>query len=82
MAPIDFENNIKDKLDERMLKPSTDAWGKLSERLDNQDKKNNKKKKMDSHHVCVRKFKWVVAWQCGVRVWMCVRDVEIIWGNP
>ncbi|MDA9069969.1 hypothetical protein N8013_02795 [Algibacter sp.] len=43
MAPIDFENNIKDKLDERMLKPSTDAWGKLSERLDNQDKKNNKK---------------------------------------
>jgi hypothetical protein len=26
-----------------MLKPSTDAWGKLSERLDNQDKKNNKK---------------------------------------
>ena len=37
---------------------------------------------MDSHHVCVRKFKWVVAWRCGVRVWMCVRDVEIIWGNP
>lgn len=43
MAPIDFENNIKDKLDERMLKPSTDAWGKLSERLDNQDRNNNKK---------------------------------------
>jgi len=43
MAPIDFENNIKDKLDERMLKPSTDAWGKLSNRLANQDKKNNKK---------------------------------------
>jgi len=43
MAPINFENNIKDKLDERRLKPSTDAWGKLSERLDNQDKKNNKK---------------------------------------
>ena len=43
MAPINFENNIKDKLDERMLKPSTDAWGKLSDRLDNQDKNNNKK---------------------------------------
>ncbi|WP_339893177.1 hypothetical protein [uncultured Algibacter sp.] len=43
MAPINFENNIKNKLDERRLKPSTDAWDKLSERLDNQDKKNNKK---------------------------------------
>ena len=43
MAPINFENKIKDKLDERMLKPSTDAWGKLSNRLANQDKKNNKK---------------------------------------
>lgn len=43
MAPINFKNNIKDKLDKRTLKPSVDAWDKLSERLDNQEKKNNKK---------------------------------------
>ncbi len=43
MAPINFENNIKDKLDKRRLKPSADAWDKLSERLDSEDKKDNKK---------------------------------------
>jgi len=43
MAPINFENNMKDKLDRRVLKPSVDAWDKLSERLENQDEKSNKK---------------------------------------
>ncbi|WP_396602121.1 hypothetical protein [Algibacter sp. R77976] len=40
MAPINFEDNIKDKLDKRTLKPSVGAWDKLSERLDNNDKKD------------------------------------------
>lgn len=43
MAPIKFEDNIKDKLENRRLNPSTDAWDKLSERLDNQEKKKNNK---------------------------------------
>lgn len=42
MAPINFENNIKDKLDKRTIKPSENAWSKLSERLDNEDKNNKK----------------------------------------
>ena len=41
MAPIKFEENIKNKLDERRLKPSSEAWSKLSERLDGQGKKGN-----------------------------------------
>lgn len=43
MAPIKFEENIKDKLEKRTLKPSTNAWNSLSERLDNNEKKDNKK---------------------------------------
>ncbi|PWH84357.1 hypothetical protein DIS18_07430 [Algibacter marinivivus] len=43
MAPIKFEENIKEKLEKRTLKPSVNAWDKLSERLDNQEEpKNNK----------------------------------------
>lgn len=34
MAPIKFEENIREKLEERTIKPSEDAWNKLSERLD------------------------------------------------
>ncbi|WP_298495766.1 hypothetical protein [uncultured Algibacter sp.] len=43
MAPIKFENDIRDKLEERRLQPSTNAWSKLSDRLDNEDAKSNKK---------------------------------------
>lgn len=39
MAPNKFEENIKDKLDNRRLQPSSDAWSKLSDRLDDQEKK-------------------------------------------
>lgn len=42
MAPTKFENNIKEKLDKRTLKPSHDAWTKLSNRLDENNKRNNK----------------------------------------
>ncbi|MBP0903105.1 hypothetical protein ACFSKN_14115 [Mariniflexile gromovii] len=38
-----FDNNIKEKLEARSLQPSSHAWKKLSERLDHQDKKQNKK---------------------------------------
>lgn len=41
MAPIKFEEQIKDKLEQRSLEPSIDAWSKLSLRLD--DDKNNRK---------------------------------------
>lgn len=38
MAPIKFEEHIKEKLEDRRVKPSKQAWDKLSERLDAQDK--------------------------------------------
>ena len=42
MAPIKFEEQLKDKLEKRSLQPSADAWGKLSERLDAEDKISHK----------------------------------------
>ena len=42
MAPIKFEENIKDKLEQRTIQPSSDAWSKLSERLDAEPKKKKK----------------------------------------
>ncbi|MBC3847480.1 hypothetical protein H8K90_13875 [Winogradskyella echinorum] len=40
MAPIKFEENIKDKLEKRTLLPSSESWDKLSERLDKDNKKS------------------------------------------
>ncbi|WP_400074749.1 hypothetical protein [Winogradskyella sp. R77965] len=40
MAPIKFEENIKDKLEKRTLSPSSEGWSKLSERLDADEKKS------------------------------------------
>ena len=43
MAPIKFENDLKDKLEQRKLQPSADAWRNLQKRLDvDQNKKSNK----------------------------------------
>ncbi len=39
----EIESKIKDKFEERRLKPSNQAWDKLSERLDNQEEKKNRK---------------------------------------
>ena len=36
MAPIKFEENIKDKLDKRTIEPSGKAWNRLSQKLDTQ----------------------------------------------
>ena len=40
MAPIKFEEQLKDKLENRTLSPSADGWSKLSERLDTDEKKS------------------------------------------
>ncbi len=40
MAPIKFEEQLKDKLEKRTLSPSSDGWSKLSERLDADEKKS------------------------------------------
>lgn len=40
MAPIKFEEQLKDKLEKRTLLPSSDGWSKLSERLDADEKKS------------------------------------------
>ncbi|MFD2725306.1 hypothetical protein [Hyunsoonleella rubra] len=37
MAPIKFEDDFKDKLDQRTIKPSEGAWEKLSSRLEEAD---------------------------------------------
>ncbi|MGC6432242.1 MAG: hypothetical protein ACON5F_14445 [Jejuia sp.] len=42
MAPIKFEENIKDKLNKRTIAPSDGAWDKLASRL---DAENNRKDK-------------------------------------
>lgn len=39
MAPIKFEDNIREKLEGREIEPSSDSWKKLSERLDENSKK-------------------------------------------
>ena len=43
MAPIKFEENIKDKLEKRTISPSEDSWDKLSNKLDEQEGKSNSK---------------------------------------
>ncbi len=43
MAPIKFEENIKDKLEKRTIHPSEDAWSKLSSKLDEQEGESNSK---------------------------------------
>jgi len=42
MAPIKFEENIKDKLEKRTLSPASDSWSKLVDRLDEDEKKSKK----------------------------------------
>jgi hypothetical protein len=42
MAPIKFEENIREKLQERELEPSADAWNKLNAKLDSNLNKKNK----------------------------------------
>ena len=43
MAPLKFEEHIKDQMEQRKLQPSADAWQKLNEQLDDEsEKKNNK----------------------------------------
>ena len=41
MAPIKFDDNIREKLEERELKPSSDAWKKLSGKLDVTEERGN-----------------------------------------
>lgn len=43
MAPIKFEDSIKEKLEKRMLEPSTEAWNRLSEKLETNTERSSKK---------------------------------------
>ena len=43
MAPIKFEDNIREKLQERELSPSKEAWNKLSTRLQDQSVQRSRK---------------------------------------
>lgn len=42
MAPIKFEEQLKEKLEKRTLTPSSDGWANLSDRLDADDKKSKR----------------------------------------
>ncbi|MGS2727662.1 hypothetical protein ACU8DI_13715 [Psychroserpens sp. BH13MA-6] len=42
MAPIKFDENIKQKLEKRTLQPSADAWVKLEDQLESRDKRKSK----------------------------------------
>jgi len=44
MAPIKFEENIREKLEQRSLQPSTNAWQSLEQKLNADTKKRNKNK--------------------------------------
>lgn len=43
MAPIKFDEHIKEQLEQRSLSPSKNAWSKLDQRLDEHDNKNKNK---------------------------------------
>ena len=43
MAPIKFEEHIKEQLDKREIRPSAESWDKLNSRLDGVDRKSGKK---------------------------------------
>lgn len=43
MAPIKFEENIKERLEKRTIQPSVKSWATLSQRIDNEEKKSTKK---------------------------------------
>ncbi|PKQ46485.1 hypothetical protein [Confluentibacter flavum] len=43
MAPNKFDHHINEKLNNRTLQPSTDAWNTLSKRLDNKTEKHKSK---------------------------------------
>lgn len=42
MAPIKLEEQLKEKLEQRELQPSNQAWSKLANRLENQEKKESR----------------------------------------
>lgn len=44
MAPIKFEEKLKEKLENRTLTPSADAWSTLTNKLDKENKKSNNAK--------------------------------------
>jgi hypothetical protein len=41
MAPIKFEEQLKDKLEQRRIKPSSEAWKQLNNKLDANEKKHS-----------------------------------------
>ncbi len=43
MAPLKFEDNIKEKLEERIIKPTDNSWDKLSAHLDKAQNRTPKK---------------------------------------
>ena len=49
MAPLKFEDHIKEKLEGRRIIPSVNAWDKLEAKLDMQSKKKKKRGKEESH---------------------------------
>ncbi|NRD19391.1 hypothetical protein HNV08_04975 [Winogradskyella eckloniae] len=60
MAPIKFEENVKDKLEKRTLSPSQDGWSKLSNRLD------------EDQHTSKKPLYWWLSIAAGILLMMAV----------
>src|SRR5690606_7121778 len=43
MAPSNWDNHIKETLEKRQLQPSQDAWSKLQNRLESEEKRKSNK---------------------------------------
>ncbi len=43
MAPLKYEDNMREKLEKRVIKPSTSSWDKLANKLDEAEEKKSKK---------------------------------------
>lgn len=52
MAPIKFEDSIKEKLEKRRLEPSTEAWNRLSEKLVTNTERSSKKNVCMDRNCC------------------------------
>lgn len=57
MAPLKFEEKMKEKLEQRAIKPSSDSWERLTTQLDSA-RKQKKESKKNSMVWCRSNFCW------------------------
>ncbi|WP_459210705.1 hypothetical protein [Aquimarina rhabdastrellae] len=70
MAPLKFEEDIKEKLDERVIKPSVSSWEQLAERLDEVPLQQSKKK-------AILRYMAIAACFIGILILSTVYTIDI-----